>query len=179
MGLNVDFGTPADPGVLTEQLGDDTVFTAVGEQIVWWCVATRVGYEITEGNVEEFIARVRLAQGLMSVTGPPGCRNLELDDDVLRAAVGLRVNVGYEPRAAWLEATFRQAFPATDPEDCGTLQYRVSSRDRDGEPLEVDVWAQSRPQAVTKASRVFRSQFGDDYPFAPTWEWDVARTPAE
>jgi hypothetical protein len=85
----------------------DRVLSPVTHALIWLTVGTGVGWGIREENVEEFIARVHLWE---SLHGPMNAE--PLTDEQIRAHVGLYTNVSYEPRADWLDRTFRAAYPA-------------------------------------------------------------------
>lgn len=66
------------------------------ESIIWNCLFTGIGWELTEERVPEFMTRVRIIDAL------GGYKTTFTIEDVLKR-VGLSVNVSYETRAAWVK----------------------------------------------------------------------------
>lgn len=127
----------------------------VTEAIIFLTMGCDIGWGVTEKNVEEFVARAALWQ---AVNGPmihewdeetQTHRQRTITADEIRAHVGLRTNVAYGPRDAWLLRVFggRWHFPEPEP-DC--ISWEVLFEWYDDERV-VEVTAKDQEAAIAKA----------------------------
>ena len=83
----------------------------VTNAIIW--ATMNMGLRLTEKNLPDFLARMRLAQKLIGPMGPGG---VAITDEQVRAHVGLYTNVSDEPVDTWLKRQvayeYEQAFAA-------------------------------------------------------------------
>lgn len=198
MGIRYDFSaiaessqslfiTPDDPRTLPSNSTPGLVplvwrtqegqhLTPTGEALLSFGIGTRVGEEINGRNIEEFIARIRMLEGVEGLAYlTEGCR--ALPESTIRAALGFKINTVYTPRAEWLTKLFQVNFPACDPDDCGTREFSVTAVGLYDGRFETEVWALNEREAIKKAGRTFRSWMGEDWPLPPTREWSVTELP--
>lgn len=87
------------------------------DALIWLTMFTGIGWEVTEENVDEFVARVRFFEKLNGPMLHRGNESYPLPEDVIRAHVGLKTNVAPEPRVRWLLRQTGFEFKHDDPND--------------------------------------------------------------
>lgn len=85
------------------------------EAIIWMTMFTKVGWGLTEDNIEEFIARATMYEKMRGAVlqMPEGDRlaPMPLTREDMLAHVGLWTNVFGEPREEFLATVFRNSYP--------------------------------------------------------------------
>jgi len=129
----------------------DKILNPLTEGLIFATIVVGMGQLDKEG-LDEFFARVSLYEKVngafmqeVSKEGEYRDRPFTLDD--LKAHVGLRTNVTYEPRSEWLERILQRHFPTLEP----AHNYYLVEFIWDDDELEMEVAGASPADAVRKA----------------------------
>lgn len=103
MALSYDFTTVK--GI--DELHKDEDERAISHSLIWATMSVGIG-DLTEKNLEEFYIRVKFLERDGTFMNSHD-KEYPFTLEMLRKRVGLRTNVGYESRSAWLKRQTKYA----------------------------------------------------------------------
>lgn len=100
------------------------------DALIWYTMATGVGWGINDQNVQEFIWRIRfwdkLEGPLVRTVDENGeWKDDPIPEDIIRQHIGLSTNVAYESRDEWLRRMFRATLNLSPGKDREPSQNTV------------------------------------------------------
>lgn len=111
--MSLDFRFTDIPDYETVTRNEDGTLRGVTQCIIFATMAVGVG-DTSYRDGDEFVWRVQVYESLFGPSfaqGPEGL--IALPEDELRKHVGLRTNVSFETRAAWLKRTMERHYRET------------------------------------------------------------------